>query len=222
MVPKFTVGDLEDLKTQYSEGRNALILLARAPELGKVKTRIATEVGAEKALHVYTRLLKNIVSSMSDLEKSVRKIIAWTKVPDNTGDYQDWEHWLQPEVDLGDCMQWAIHNSVALGAEKAIIVGADIPDISQDRIERAFDTLDYTDVVLGPAADGGYYLVGAKRDIPELFPDINWGGTDVLDKTTESLQKTGISFQLLDILSDIDHWEDWVEWSGRIKKYTES
>ncbi len=209
------------MKENKSDKQDCLIVFARPPEPGKVKTRISAEVGEEKALYVYQKLFNNTINSMEDLNKSINKVLAWTKIPANLTDFPDWEHWLQPSLDLGNRMAWAINNSIVFGFDRSVVIGTDLPAINAEIIERAFETLKGVEVVLGPASDGGYYLVGTKRNIPALFPELEWGCTDVFRGTIESLQKANVPYRLLETHSDVDYWDDWMKWSDKLNTLRE-
>ena len=118
----------------------------------------------------------------------------------------------QGQGDLGDRMHRAFREAMATGAERAVIVGTDCPEITADLVQRAFHLLDRNDVVLGPAADGGYYLIGMRRLVPELFSGITWGTERVRQQTLTAARRAGVSVGLLDLLSDVDRPEDLSVW----------
>lgn len=102
----------------------------------------------------------------------------------------------------------AFSKTFSLRAEKAVIIGTDCIDISNDLISQAFAELDRTDVVLGPTQDGGYYLLGLKKLIPEIFNNVDWSTDRVLNQTLKTLREKGLRFQLLQTLKDIDTAND--------------
>ena len=110
----------------------------------------------------------------------------------------------QQGSDLGERMDNAIRHLLSRGTEKAVITGADIPDLSCDIIMQAFKILDHVDVVIGPAVDGGYYLVGMKSPMTELFRNVSWSTGNVFSETVKILQRSGKSYGVLPILSDLD------------------
>jgi hypothetical protein len=113
---------------------------------------------------------------------------------------------------LGARMHESFKAAVEEGARRAVIVGTDCPGMSADILEKAFDQLADHDLVLGPAEDGGYYLVGMKKPTPRLFAGITWGGEDVLRKTLEIAEELGVSTALLSKLADVDRPEDLHVW----------
>ncbi len=110
--------------------------------------------------------------------------------------------------DVGVRMKAAFQDAFRSGFKRAVLVGADCPEITSLLLERALDAQEECDLVLGPAFDGGYYLIGLKKIYPELFTSISWGSHNVLNETIEKAKKLGLSFQLVDSLSDIDRPED--------------
>lgn len=185
---------------------NALIIFTRNPELGKVKTRLAKTIGNEKALKVYQDLLCHT--------KEVAKIIDCDKFVfyDSSIEANDiwssliFEKRLQFGVDLGAKMQNAFQELFVLGYKNCIIIGSDLFDLHDKHISEAFSKLERNDVVLGPAEDGGYYLLGLKEVMPSLFSNKNWGTKTVLEDTLKDLWTFSVDF--LETLNDIDTFED--------------
>jgi rSAM/selenodomain-associated transferase 1 len=127
----------------------------------------------------------------------------------------DFEKWLgnerlvpQQGIDLGEKMSNAVSEILKQG-RKAVITGSDIPDLDRSIIGAAFSTLEHNDIVLGPAKDGGYYLVGMKVLHQQLFEDIHWSTAEVLSRTVEIIKATGLTCSLLPELSDLDTIEDY-------------
>jgi rSAM/selenodomain-associated transferase 1 len=186
--------------------KNSLIIFTRKPELGKVKTRLAKGVGDIKALEVYIHLLKHSaeISSQVDAEKqvwytnSIEKNDVWS---DKT-----FKKYTQVDGDLGDKMKHAFFTNFKNEFEKVVIMGTDLLDIYSNVIENAFEHLDDHDVVIGPAEDGGYYLLGMNHFIPEVFEDVEWSTSKVLDQTLNKLKHKSV--MLLDEKNDIDYKED--------------
>jgi uncharacterized protein len=114
----------------------------------------------------------------------------------------------QGQGDLGARMAAAFQNSFDSGIDKVAIIGTDCPDLKAEIMSKAFDELDRSDLVLGPAQDGGYYLIGLRRSLPELFEGINWGTDEVLAQTRTITQNLGLNIAELPTLTDIDRPED--------------
>ncbi|MEC4887155.1 MAG: TIGR04282 family arsenosugar biosynthesis glycosyltransferase, partial [Scytonema sp. PMC 1070.18] len=136
---------------------------------------------------------------------------------------QDWlgtnlVYQLQGEGDLGERMMRSLVDAFQSGAEKVVIIGIDCPDINAQILAQAFEQLRQYDLVLGPAVDGGYYLIGLQRPIPELFTNISWGTSEVLQKTINIAQKLNLSVFSLPLLADIDRPEDLPLWEKIFKE----
>lgn len=188
--------------------KEALIIFAKNAELGKVKTRLATTIGNEHALLIYQKLLDHTISVTKEL--NIDKMVYYSdsivkKDPWNNNIYQKK---LQCGKNLGDRMKNAFKSSFAAGYEKVVIIGTDCFDLNETLINKAFETLKAYEIAIGPAEDGGYYLLGMKNFYPSLFENIEWSTDKVLKQTfavTEQLNKTVF---LLPELSDIDNEKD--------------
>ena len=185
---------------------NALIIFTRNPELGKVKTRLAKTIGNEKALEVYRDLLSHTmnVTQIIDCDKFV--FYDNNIEPNDIWSNAIFEKRMQFGNDLGVKMQNAFQEVLSLGYKGCIIVGSDLFDLQAKHIIEAFDKLEKNDAVIGPAADGGYYLLGLQQIIPALFANKNWGTETVLKDTLKELSLLSVEF--LEILNDIDIFED--------------
>ncbi len=185
---------------------NLLIIFARNPELGKVKTRLSATIGDDAALNIYKFLLEHTVSVTKDLkvEKQVHysvKVRAHD-IWDNTIFHKKQQY----GKDLGDRMEYAFQQGFIEGFENIILIGSDLYDLSQLDLETAFSALKNHNFVLGPAEDGGYYLIGMKMIKSQLFKHKKWGSDTVLKETLYNLKND--SFQLLALRNDIDYFED--------------
>lgn len=185
------------------KNKNLLIIFTRNPELGKVKSRLAKSIGNEKALQIYKELLAHTRKISENLDAD--KHLYYTNEISNSDawDASIYEKKIQVTGDLGIKMGNAFESAFLLGYEKVIIIGSDIYDLTQSHIEYAFSCLDKTDTVIGPALDGGYYLLGLKMYIPSVFKNKNWGSDSVLKDTVEDLD-TKFSISFLETLNDID------------------
>lgn len=183
-----------------------LIIFTRNPELGKVKTRLAKEVGDSAALAIYKFLLQHTLDITKELavEKHVyySGYIPQTDIWDGPGFTKK----LQQGQDLGERMQQAFEAGFKQGFEKIAIIGSDLFDLSARDLERAFDKLNSHEFVLGPAQDGGYYLLGMTQLLPGLFRNKMWGTSSVLASTLEDLKNQ--KFTLLDERNDVDYFKD--------------
>ena len=184
--------------------KKALIIFVRKAELGKVKTRLAATMGDEKALDVYKELLvfTHNISLGVKADKfvfylnEIEKIDLWSQ-----GGYKKMS---QCEGDLGEKMYNAFSSLFRNGYNQVMIIGSDCPELTTAIMEDAFKMLKHNDVVLGPANDGGYYLLAIKKIYAELFTDIYWSTEKVLSQTLAACTTAGLSFALLPKLTDID------------------
>ena len=180
------------------------MVFVRNPELGKVKTRLAKTIGDEKALAIYRSLLaytRTVVAPVN-ADKAVfyHEYITHNDIWAHT----DFEKRIQVGKDLGDKMLNAFDFAFKSGYKKVAIIGSDCLEINTEIINHAFHILESKDAVVGPASDGGYYLLGMKELHPSLFINKKWSKEDVLLDTVIDLQEAGLNYELLDTLSDID------------------
>lgn len=186
----------------------ALMIFVRHPELGKVKTRLARSIGDEMALQVYRLLLQHTFE--------ITNTVACDKYVHYTGDIIADDLWSAPgyrkraqEGDgLGERMSAAFKTLLAEGYEKVLIIGSDCYQLNTFIINQAIASLDQYDTVLGPTFDGGYYLLGMKQIIPELFAGKTWSTDTVAQDTMRDLKTLNLSCYLLPKLHDVDEAED--------------
>ena len=185
---------------------NALIIFTRNPELGKVKTRLAQAIGDEKALRVYQDLLQHTMLQTKYLDCQKYVFYDSCIIDNDIFDSGTYHKKLQVEGDLGDRMHAAFEELFALGHHKCIIIGSDLFDLQTIDIKHAFHAMDYNEVIIGPAVDGGYYLLGLKKIIPSVFQNKAWGTKSVLADTLNNVPLHNV--YLLKTLNDIDTIED--------------
>jgi uncharacterized protein len=200
--------------------RRAVLVFVRAPEPGTVKTRLAAAIGAEAALRVYRRLAEHTLREAAALAgEGVQVRVHHTPA----GACDAVRAWLgagpvylpQAEGDLGVRMEDAFARAFAEGAERVVIVGSDLPDVSAGLLRRAFGLLDAHPAVLGPARDGGYYLLGLTRPVDGIFRGIEWSTPDVLAATLARFRAAGVEPVMLEELADVDEVQDLPEgWIG--------
>lgn len=185
---------------------NALLIFTRNPELGKVKTRLAKTIGDEKALIVYNDLLLHtkIETHAIDCDKFV--FYDNSIIEDDIWSEEYYQKKLQSHGDLGQRMHDAFEILFEMGYQNCIIIGSDLFDLKAIIIETAFKKLMKHDVAIGPAEDGGYYLLGLKKGHPAIFQNKDWGTASVFKATMKDLK--GQKVCLLDTLNDIDTFED--------------
>lgn len=185
--------------------KNLIITFTRNPELGKVKSRLAKSIGEASALEVYKFLLEHTKEVLSKLDCD-RAVYYSVKIRENDiWDSEVFSKHQQFGDDLGERMKNAFENGFKKGYEKIIIVGSDLYDLNTEIINQAFKQLDTNDNVIGPAEDGGYYLLGMKTLNPSVFDIENWGTETVYKQTISKLTS---SLYVLETLNDIDYVED--------------
>lgn len=193
--------------------RDRLLIFTRYPTPGQTKTRLIPILGAEGAAKLQRQLTEETLAKAKALAPSHPAEIA---VYYSGGSDRRMREWLgndliftpQADGDLGVRMQRAFDDAFAAGMEGAIAIGIDCPDLSADLLQTAFIALKNVDVVLGPAADGGYYLLGLRKTVPDLFRAMPWGSDRVFSLTIRRIEKLNLSLTLLPALRDLDRPED--------------
>lgn len=186
--------------------RNLLIVFAKNPVPGKVKTRLAKEIGEDRAFQVYQRLLS--------ITETVTRRFLYADVHIYFTDFVDNERWsefpqfIQSGTDLGERMAKAFEAEFNRGYDAIVGIGTDLPEMNTQILEAAFKQLKTSDTVFGPANDGGYYLLGMKRFIPNVFENKSWSTPRVLEETVDELKDLRYSVHLLTTLNDIDTLND--------------
>ncbi len=188
------------------ENTNLLLIFTRNPELGKCKTRLAAKIGDPAALEVYKFLLNHTVGFTKDLKGEKYVYYSETIWENDIWDNTLFHKRLQEGEDLGKRMEKAFSDGFSSDFKKIIIIGSDMFDLSQSDLDLAFSSLDEHDYVVGPAEDGGYYLLGMKTLNSKLFQNKIWGTGSVLSDTLKDLEKENVF--LLPEKNDVDHFED--------------
>ena len=190
----------------------SLVIFANAPEKGRVKSRIAADLGPEVALTAYKTLAEHAVAAASHVDWC-RKMIAYS--PNGASDtMRDWfgdlfDYLAQGDGDLGRRMLAALERAFSDGSDRVILIGVDCPGVTESLIGEAFNRLEQADVVIGPSFDGGYYLIGMKKPQKLLFTDIPFGTGDTLQKTLVAARRSGIRVSLLEWKRDVNTGEAW-------------
>lgn len=194
---------------------NTLLLFIRNPQLGKVKTRLARTVGDAEALRIYRFLLEK--TRTAALGVFAQRLLFYSDFMEENDDWPeaDFVKKLQAGSDLGQRMEQAFRTAFEEGAQKAVIIGSDCPELNGELLQLAFDKLDEADFVLGPTPDGGYYLLGMKNLESSVFQDIEWSTEAVLEMTLEKIRQRKKTFALLSTRSDIDTADDWLAYLAR-------
>ncbi len=193
-----------------------LIIFTRYPEIGKTKTRLIPVLGAEGAAHLQQQLTEQTVNlGRSLLENKVALRVYFAG--GNMALMQNWlgydlAYFPQRGDDLGQRMAQALAASFEQGAKQVVIIGTDCPALTASFIHQAFGQLTQREIVIGPAEDGGYYLIGLSRFLPALFQGIDWGSDRVLGQTQVIIQHHHYTVDYLPQLFDLDRPNDWQRW----------
>lgn len=205
--------------THGSPPTDALVVFAKAPVPGQVKTRLARAIGDEPAARLAGAFLTDVLEGATSM---LGKLVVVAFAPESRRPW--FEAWsgachlvAQPELGFSERVVAALDEAHRLGAERTVIVGMDSPHLGPDRWEAAFAALDEHDVCLGPCEDGGYYLLGLRTPQPGMFEDIPWGGPGVLTSTRARAAALGLSLVELDEDFDVDEVEDLEALSARLR-----
>ena len=197
--------------------RNRLILFTRYPQPGRTKTRLIPYLGAEGAAALQRQMTEYVLTQVramtSQFPLSVEVRFAGGDVPRMKAWLGgEWVYQPQGDGDLGDRMSRAAQQGFQAGMERIVVIGSDCPGITPQHLIQAFQQLQQKDLVLGPAVDGGYYLIGLRQAQSALFQNIAWSTSDVFQQTNEIAQQLGLAIAYLERLSDVDHPEDLAIW----------
>lgn len=198
--------------------KKAVVVMSKIPVPGQTKTRLQAKLLAEECAFFHRACLRDILQIVHST--GIPAYLYWAGEYGKNGEFYA-KHFCQRQQqgnNLGERMS-NIMEEVLAEHDAVIILGSDIPEVTREDLEEAFTMLLSSDIVLGPAADGGYYLLGLKKPCPELFSHIPWGTSTVLRKTIEALNGKNLMCSFLEKKRDIDEWEDLVMFvSGRHNK----
>ncbi len=200
----------------FPTSKKALIIFTRNPELGKVKTRLAATIGDEKALKVYKLLIAHTIKITQNITADKYVFYSNNIQVNDAWDNTIFRKKLQKGDDLGMRMKNAFQELFSMGYEKVLIVGTDIYELTQQDIEEAFTQLKDNKFVIGPAEDGGYYLLGMKEINLPVFENKNWGTQTVLQDTLNDLQNEKVV--LFPKKNDIDRYEDITKFKNKCNR----
>ena len=194
------------------EKRNALVLFAKAPVAGKVKTRMQPEITADDSARLQAALIKDSILLMSKINNADKFIYFHPE-----GENKIFEKFTcelsfhlncQNGADLGEKMENAFRYLFDKGYSKVVIIGADSPTLPEKHINKAFMQLNKADLVIGPSIDGGYYLIGFREKVCPVFSSVEWGSNKVLTQTEELIKRHNLHLSLLPVHYDIDTIEN--------------
>lgn len=185
--------------------KNALIIFARKPVLGKVKTRLAATIGDIKALEIYKQLLNH---TRTVAAKANCEVFVFLTENDEEAFWKGFNCQLQNGENLGDRMEHAFTFVLNEGYRQCIIIGSDCPGITVEIVDSAFENLHSKEIIIGAAEDGGYYLLGLKKMYSSLFRNKNWSTKSVFSDTLLDIKKLGLSYHTMPVLKDVDEEKD--------------
>jgi hypothetical protein len=193
----------------------ALVVFAKVPEKGGVKTRLETHFTRDQALAIYEAMLRDVLDLAVRLQPQFAEVsIYWASRSAETlpeklvAAHPTLAHFRQRGEDLGMRMYHAIEESFFRGNKKVILIGCDSPTLPPSFLLQAVDELDTATIVFGPSEDGGYYLIGASSLVKAAFEGLPWGSSEVLARSVELMQSLGLRTALLPVWYDIDRPED--------------
>jgi len=192
--------------------RNRLIIFVKSARPGFVKTRLAKTLGPEAACAAYKILLNRVLENVSGLKDVVLCFSPDDGLEETTSRLRaNWIAEPQGPGDLGKRLVRAFDSAFTDGFDRVVVIGSECPAVTEVDISDAWARLEKSEAVLGPATDGGYWLIGLKTRAPEIFDDLDWGTSRVLAQTVASLERTGRSYKLLRTLTDVDTEKEWNE-----------
>ncbi len=200
----------------HSHPAKRLVLFAKAPRLGLVKTRLARTLGDSKALEAYQVLADATLASIAGFQDVTVQFS-----PDDA--LQEIQSWLRPgwrtapqgSGDLGERLARCFAQQLQPAPSRVVVIGSDCPDVSSMDVEAAWRLLETHDLVLGPALDGGYWLIGLNQTQPSLFSGIDWSTPRVLEQTLARADLRKLKTSTLRPLEDVDTPEDWKKFLHR-------
>ncbi len=193
-----------------------ILIFTRFPVPGKVKTRLTPALGSQKAARAHRRMTELVLKAVRSIRAEYGSRDIEIAVCCDGARRKDFRAWLGRDIrylrqsagNIGRRMQRGFQSSFRRGAKQVLSVGSDIPDLSSGILEKALIGLQDHDAVLGPATDGGYYLIGMKSPHPELFENMDWGSGCVCARTRAAIRDLGLTLLELPVLQDIDRPED--------------
>lgn len=199
--------------------RCSLLIFAKSPEPGRVKTRIAHKVGPDKAAEIYGEMLDHVLCESSAEDRWERLLFI---TPESDADYfhrRGLKTRLQNGNDIGERIANAFLDSSHLGSEKIVLIGSDIPTLNRSDIAKAFEMLARVPAVIGPSEDGGFYLFGlTAKCLPratDLFcRPILWSTPEVLAEVEKQCRDYQLTLGYLPLKADIDTYEDWIRYQN--------
>lgn len=195
-----------------AENKQAIIIFSRLPIGQETKTRLANILDEKQREILHVAMWADIFSEVMNLSDKINIFLYWT----GSGDINNYKKFIpenfilrqQNGLNLGEKMNNAMQEIFNSGYNRVVLIGSDIPSVRAINIKRAFYLLNHSDVVIGPSEDGGYWLIGMRKFIPDAFNISRYGDSSVLDSTIMKLNDSGIIYNLADTLQDLDTPDD--------------
>lgn len=193
-------------------------LFAKQPISGHVKTRLAADIGQQSAAEIYELFVNVLIDRFRQIGQ--QRFLCHSPNNADAANFfreqtrSDYQIWGQPELPFGERLASFFDHAFSQGAEHVVVIGSDSPTLPATLVEEAFQQLENHDVVLGPATDGGYYLIGqssatfSDRNGAAIFDDINWSESHVLEQTIHQIAGCGATLALLPPWYDVDSFDD--------------
>jgi uncharacterized protein len=198
---------------KMQQASEQIIVFTRWPVPGRVKTRLIPALGIQGAAELHRRLTEHTVRQVAHFRQQRPEV--GLEIRFTGGSREQLQNWLpagqpaeQAEGDLGTRLSRAFADAFGRGLRRVVAVGSDCPDLSPSILAEAFARLHDHDLILGPAVDGGYYLIGLRQDAAEIFNEIPWGTAAVFEETLKRAAARAFSISLLETLVDVDRPED--------------
>jgi len=202
--------------------KRQLIIYARRPLPGQAKTRLAADIGMEQAAGVYARMLYAYLADLLDADllgaRVQLQVASPADVPFFAAAFPEWTVDTQVEGHLGDRLAASFAHAFAEGATNVVVTASDVPALRRSHVRQAFVTLERTQVVLGPSADGGYYLLGMRSPGWDLFRGVSWSTSQVLAQTVALAQSLGLTVGHMSACLDIDNGADYEVWQQAVAR----
>ncbi|MBD2385717.1 TIGR04282 family arsenosugar biosynthesis glycosyltransferase [Cylindrospermum sp. FACHB-282] len=214
------------MQKSLTSPKQHLIIFTRYPEPGKTKTRLIPALGSVGAANLQRQMSEHTIFQVKELQKATALSVEVRFVGGDSQLMQDWLglgliYQSQGGGDLGQRMVRSLLDAFQSSAEQVVIIGSDCPGLSWQILATAFEQLHVFDLVLGPAIDGGYYLIGLRKPISELFANIEWGTAQVFQTTVDIALKLNLSLMYLPPLADVDRPEDLPIWDQMLEREME-
>lgn len=188
--------------------KRLLLIFAKNPIAGRAKTRLTKDLGPEMAMEIYRGLLNHTSAICEPVNAAKQLHYADYINTDDMWPNDVYEKLLQRGEDLGQRMSYAFAQAFADGFESVIIIGTDCRELQTEDLEKAFESLETKDSVLGPANDGGYYLLGMNKLVNQVFLNKEWSTESVFEETLNDLRDAGLSTEVLPVKVDVDNASD--------------